>query len=91
MTPEPLACTTARSTMTPEPLEVLKMGLASLKRQIATKKNHLTTRLKNKQPISEDDEAWLDNAGNTVFGRQTRVDGMRSTRETKISDFFHKQ
>ena len=52
--------------MTPEPLEVLKMGLASLKRQIAAKKNHLTTRLKNKQPISEDDEAWLDNAGNTV-------------------------
>ena len=26
-----------------------------------------------------------------LFGRQTRVDGMRSTRETKISDFFHKQ
>ena len=26
-----------------------------------------------------------------LFGRQTRVDGMKSTRETKIIDFFHKQ
>ncbi|KAH9169660.1 hypothetical protein EDB89DRAFT_2196431 [Lactarius sanguifluus] len=53
--------------MTPVPFEVLKKGLASLKRHIAAKKAHLTTRLKNKQPISEDDEAWLDKgAGNTV-------------------------
>ena len=53
--------------MTSSPLEVLKKGLASLNRQISAKKDHLTTCLKNKQPISEEDEAWLDKgAGNTV-------------------------
>jgi hypothetical protein len=53
--------------MNSKPLEVLKRGLASLKRQISTKKDHLTTRLKNKQPISEEDEMWLGKgAGNTV-------------------------
>ena len=53
--------------MTSEPLNVLKRDLASLKRHIFAKKDHLTTCLKNKQPISEEDEAWLDTgAGNTV-------------------------
>lgn len=53
--------------MTSEPLEVLKKGLSSLKRQIAAKKDHLTTCLKNKQPISKEDETWLDKgARNTV-------------------------
>jgi hypothetical protein len=46
--------------MTSKPLEVLKKGLASLKRDITAKKNHFTTCLTNKQPISEDDETWLD-------------------------------
>jgi len=48
--------------MTSEPLEILKKGLASLKRCISAKKDHLTTRLKNGQPISEEDETWSCNA-----------------------------
>ncbi|KAF8264874.1 hypothetical protein EI94DRAFT_1702909 [Lactarius quietus] len=52
--------------MTSEPLEVLKKGLAPLKRHISAKKDHLTT-LKNGQPISEEDETWVDQgAGNMV-------------------------
>ena len=41
-------------------LEVLKKSLASLKRHITAKKDHLTTCLKNEQPIYEDDETWSD-------------------------------
>jgi hypothetical protein len=53
--------------MTSEPLDTLKKGLSSLKRRISVKKDRLITCLKNKQPISEEDETWLDEgAGNTV-------------------------
>ena len=61
------ACVLACVHMTSEPLEVLKMGLASLNRQISAKRDYLTICLKNKQPISKEDKAWLDKgAGNTV-------------------------
>lgn len=53
--------------MTSKPLDTLKKGLATLQRHISAKRDVITTRLKNLQPISEADETWLDKGeGNTV-------------------------
>ena len=53
--------------MASKPLDVLKKGLASLQRHISARKDILTTHLKNKEPISEANKAWLDKGeGNTV-------------------------
>lgn len=49
-----------------KPLEVLKAGLARLKETIKTRKDALSTRLSNRERISEEDEHWLDNEANFV-------------------------
>jgi hypothetical protein len=54
--------------MTSKPLDTLKKGLATLQRHISAKRDALTTRLKNWQPISKADETWLDQGeGNIVM------------------------
>ena len=70
--------------MTSEPLNVLKRGLASLKRRISAKKDHLTTCLKNKQPISEEDEAWLDTGARNTVDEDRVLDFLENT-----SDYEH--
>jgi hypothetical protein len=49
-----------------KPLEVLKAGLAQLKKQIKAHKDTLSTHLFNKDCISEEDKHWLDNEANLI-------------------------
>lgn len=65
--------------MRTKPLEVLKAGLTRLKEQIKTCKDTLTTRLFNKECISNEDEHWLDNEANFV---------LNTLKPTAITDFF---
>ena len=60
--------------MTSKPLDVLKNGLATLQRHISAKRDVLTTRLKNRQPISEADEAWLNKGEGNMVDEERVVD-----------------
>ena len=52
--------------MSENPLHVLQKGLAKLKDSVRERKNNLLACLNRKERISDEDEEWLDNAGNTV-------------------------
>ena len=47
--------------MAPNPLEVLKKGLAKFKETIKTREKELTAKLARAETISSSDEHWLDN------------------------------
>jgi predicted negative regulator of RcsB-dependent stress response len=66
------------SPMPLSPLEVLKKGLALLSKRIQARKKDLNKRLARQERISEADEEWLDNEGNTVAA-QCVVDILAST------------
>ena len=53
-----------------KPVEILKQGLKKLQDQTYSRKAVLEAALKARQPISEVDEEWLDNAGNLVDEEQ---------------------
>jgi hypothetical protein len=48
------------------PLHVLQKGLAKLKDAVKGRKDNLLACLNGKEKISDEDEEWLDNAGNLV-------------------------
>ena len=54
--------------MSENPLHVLQKGLqvAKLKDSVKERKDNLLACLNRKERISDEDEEWLDNAGNTV-------------------------
>ena len=52
--------------MSKNPLDVLQKGLSKLKNSIKERKDNLLTCLNRKEKISDEDEEWLDNAGNVV-------------------------
>ena len=52
--------------MSENPLHVLQKGLAKLKDSVKERKDNLLACLNKKERISDEDEEWLDNAGNTV-------------------------
>ena len=52
--------------MSQKPLELLKSGLVKLKKQVATHKNDLLSRLAKKEDVSTEDEQWLDHKANLV-------------------------
>jgi hypothetical protein len=52
--------------MSKNPLHVLKKGLAKLTDSIKARKDNLLARINGKERISDEDEEWLDNAGNLV-------------------------
>jgi hypothetical protein len=52
--------------MPKKPLDVLKKGLSKLKTSIKERKDNLLAFLNRKEKISDEDEEWLDNAGNMV-------------------------
>lgn len=52
--------------MSENPIQVLQKGLRKLKDSVKSRKNNLLTRLNRKEKISDEDEEWLDNAGNLV-------------------------
>ena len=56
--------------MSENPLHVLKKNLqvAKLKDSVKERKDNLLACLNRKERISDEDEEWLDNAGNTVDG-----------------------
>ena len=60
--------------MISKPLDVLKNGLATLQRHISAKRDVLTTCLKNQQPISEADKAWLDKGEGNMVDEEHVVD-----------------
>ena len=47
-------------------LVILKKGLATLQKQVSAKQKDLSARLRWKEKLSEVDEQWLDNEGNTI-------------------------
>ncbi|KAJ7690989.1 hypothetical protein B0H17DRAFT_1201339 [Mycena rosella] len=47
-------------------LETLRKGLATLKEGVKKRKDALALRLKKREKMSKEDEAWLDNAANHV-------------------------
>ncbi|KIK81839.1 hypothetical protein PAXRUDRAFT_155153 [Paxillus rubicundulus Ve08.2h10] len=49
-----------------KPLNILKKGLAKFQNQIQERKIKLLAKLKAGQPISEVDQAWLDDDGNLI-------------------------
>jgi hypothetical protein len=49
-----------------KPVEMLRKGLAKLRRQISDRKTSLEAALKASQPVSEADQDWLDNEGNLI-------------------------
>ena len=55
-----------RLPMSKNPLHVLQKGLAKLEDSIKARKENLLARLNKKERISNEDENWLDNAGNLV-------------------------
>ena len=52
--------------MSKNPFDVLKKGLSKLKDFTKERKDNLLTCLNRKEKISDEDEEWLDNAGNVV-------------------------
>ena len=52
--------------MSKNPLDVLKKGLSKLKNSVKERRDHLLAFLNRKEKISDEDEEWLDNAGNVV-------------------------
>ena len=60
--------------MAPNPLDVLRMGLKSIQRKVAVKKDHLLAQLADKQTITSSDEYWLDNDANLVDEEQVLDD-----------------
>ena len=54
------------SFMTPNPLDILKSGLATLTQAVDTRKTELLSHLQKQEKISDEDEEWLDNEANYV-------------------------
>ena len=52
--------------ITPRTLDILKKGLAALEKQVKEKHSQLASRISAGQPISAEEEEWLDNGGNLV-------------------------
>jgi chaperonin cofactor prefoldin len=52
--------------MSENPLHVLRKGLVKLHDSIKGRKDNLLACLNRKEKISDEDEQWLDNAGNLV-------------------------
>ena len=52
--------------MSKKTLKLLKAGLVKLKKQVATHKNVLISRLAKKEDIPDEDEQWLDHEANLV-------------------------
>ena len=52
--------------MSKNPLDLLKKGLSKLKDSIKERKDNLLACLNRKEKISDEDEEWLDSAGNVV-------------------------
>ena len=48
------------------PLAVLKKGLSRLSKHVESRKNELVAKQGRKEKLSEAEEQWLDNEGNTV-------------------------
>ena len=63
--------------MAPNPLEVLKKGLAKFKETIKTREKELTAKLARAETISSSDEHWLDNEANVV-DEQRILDALES-------------
>ena len=61
-----------------KPLDILKKGLAKLKKTFKAKKEHLEAKLSRQESISSSDERWLDNEGNTV-DEQRVIDTLESS------------
>ena len=61
-----------------KPLDILKKGLAKLKKKFKAKKEHLEAKLFRQESISSSDERWLDNEGNTV-DEQRVIDTLESS------------
>ena len=58
------------TTMVPEPLTILKKGLAIFSQKIKVRKEQLQAKLAQKQSISLLDEQWLDHEANDVYEQQ---------------------
>ena len=54
--------------MSKNPLYVLQKSLAKFNDSVKERKDNLLACLNRKERISDEDEEWLDNAGNTVDG-----------------------
>ena len=52
--------------ITPGTLDILKKGLATLEKQVKERHKQLASRISTGQPISAEEEEWLDNGGNLV-------------------------
>lgn len=52
--------------MSKNPLHTLRKGLAKLKDSVEARRDNLLACLNRKERISDEDEEWLDNAGNLV-------------------------
>ena len=52
--------------MVHKPLEILKKGLDKLKKEFKKKQDEITGKVSRNEAISQADEEWLDNEGNTV-------------------------
>lgn len=52
--------------MVPKPLYVLRKGLEHLRNNVKTRRDHLLAQLADKQPITSEDEHWLDNDANLI-------------------------
>ena len=61
-----------------KPLDILKKGLAKLKKKFKAEKEYLEAKLSRQESISSLDEQWLDNEGNTV-DKQHVIDTLESS------------
>ncbi|KIJ97724.1 hypothetical protein K443DRAFT_9677 [Laccaria amethystina LaAM-08-1] len=52
--------------MPPNPLDILKKGLAKLTASVGTRWDALKAKLAKREPISTSDKLWLDNEANMV-------------------------
>jgi hypothetical protein len=76
--------------MSKNPLDVLKKGLSKLKDSIEERKDNLLACLNRKEKISDEDEEWLDNAGNVV-DEEAVVDLLENASDYEhgqITDYF---
>ncbi|KAK2465181.1 hypothetical protein APHAL10511_002812, partial [Amanita phalloides] len=63
--------------MKPNPINLLKAGLAKLKNQVRIKKDDILAHLHNHEKILPEEEEWLDNDANP-FDKDTVVNMMET-------------